>query len=310
MVVIGASHTFEAIQLEGETMRWYAPYGPNAMEDLLAGSTEQVGPFLQEGAAYTTSPLGSSTGWWVRAEGMRDIREAQGGKETSSSGWYINSDTYGLSFDAHEDIVIDRVKVRAELPGPRTIQLRTIQADVLAESTHNLAPGWNTVELGFAVPEGEGYALRAIGSQVNLWRDNAAGELEYPYAIGELATINSSTIANAAGLGYYYFFYDWEVSSQGILCKSDPTAAYVEVVDAIPGCTYSFAANFDPIASLDDGSCFLAGCLDPAAVNYNPEAVVDDGSCAVECASDLNGDGQIGAPDLLELLAVWGGVCE
>jgi len=87
-------------------------------------------------------------------------------------------------------------------------------------------------------------------------------------------------------------------------------AAIVEVVDAISGCTYSFAANFNPLASLDDGSCYLAGCLDPEAVNFNPDAVVDDGSCAVTCASDLNGDGQIGAPDLLELLAAWGGVCE
>lgn len=310
LAVIGTSHTFEAIQLEGETVRWYAPYGPNAMADLLAGTTDQVGPFVQEGPTFSTYPLGASSGWWVKAEGMRDIRTAQGGKQTSSSGWYIDSDTYGLSFDAHEDIVIDRVKVRAEVPGPRTIQLRSIQADILAESTHNLAPGWNTIELGFAVPEGDGYALLAEGSTVNLWRDNAAGELDYPYEIGELATIQSSTIANAAGLGYYYFFYDWEVSSQGFLCKSDPVAAYVEVVDAIPGCTYAFAANFNPTASLDDGSCFLAGCLNPEAVNYNPEAVVDDGSCALVCASDLNGDGQIGAPDLLELLAVWGGVCD
>ena len=63
-------------------------------------------------------------------------------------------------------------------------------------------------------------------------------------------------------------------------------------------------------ATLDDGSCYLAGCLDPEASNYNPQAVVDDGSCAVTCASDLNGDGQIGAPDLLELLSAWGGVCD
>jgi hypothetical protein len=50
--------------------------------------------------------------------------------------------------------------------------------------------------------------------------------------------------------------------------------------------------------------------LDPEAVNYDPQAVVDDGSCAVMCQSDLNGDGLIGAPDLLELLSVWGGVCD
>jgi len=78
----------------------------------------------------------------------------------------------------------------------------------------------------------------------------------------------------------------------------------------IAGCTYAFAANFDPQASLYDGSCFLQGCLNPEANNFNPLASVDDGSCVVSCDSDLNGDGQIGAPDLLELLSSWGTVCD
>ena len=125
-----------------------------------------------------------------------------------------------------------------------------------------------------------------------------------------MAKIHSTTIANAAGLGYYYFFYDWTIRSQGLTCSSDPVAALVEVVQGVSGCTYSFAANYNPVAVFDDGSCVLAGCLDPDAVNFDSQATVDDGSCAVQCASDLNGDGQIGAPDLLTLLSQWGGVCD
>lgn len=310
LAVTGTAHTFEPIQLEGEPMRWYAPYGPNAIADLLSGTTDQVGPFMQEGPTFTTLPLGSSTGWWVKAKGQRDIRTAMGGKETSSSGGFIGSATYGLAFDAHEDLVIDRVKVRAELAGTRTIQLLSIQADLLAQKTVTLSSGWNTVELDFAVAQGEGYRLMAAGENVNLWRDNAAGELTYPYPLGNMGEITGTTIPNAAGLGYYYFFYDWEVSSQPLVCESVPAAAWVEVVDEIPGCTYAFAANFDPLASLDDGSCYLSGCLDPMALNYNPNATVDDGSCTVQCTSDANGDGQIGAPDLLTLLAAWGSVCQ
>ena len=310
LAVTGTTYTFEPIQLEGEPLRWYAPYGPSAMSDLLAGTTDQVGPFILEGPSLTTAPLAATTGWWVRAMGRRDVRTAQGGKETSSSGGFIASDTYGLAFDAHEDMVLESVKVRAEIPGLRVIRLMSIQADVLAEATVMLAPGWNTVDLGFAVPEGQGYRLMAEGSNVNLWRDNAAGELAYPYPLGSIGTITGTTIPNAAGLGYYYFFYDWVVSSQPLECESDPVAALVEVVDVIPGCTYAFAENYNPSASLDDGSCFLAGCLDPTAINYNPDAVIDDGSCAVQCTNDANGDGQIGAPDLLTLLAAWGSVCE
>jgi len=47
------------------------------------------------------------------------------------------------------------------------------------------------------------------------------------------------------------------------------------------GCTDPFAMNFDPLANVDDGSCWynMSGCTDSTAVNYNPTASIDDGSC-------------------------------
>ena len=50
---------------------------------------------------------------------------------------------------------------------------------------------------------------------------------------------------------------------------------------ACTGCTDPSAFNFDPNASIDDGSCVpvLSGCTDPAAFNYDSNANTDDGSC-------------------------------
>ena len=45
------------------------------------------------------------------------------------------------------------------------------------------------------------------------------------------------------------------------------------------GCTDPFAANYDPNATADDGSCSYPGCTDPNAINYDPGANTDDGSC-------------------------------
>lgn len=47
------------------------------------------------------------------------------------------------------------------------------------------------------------------------------------------------------------------------------------------GCTDSTAENYDPNATVDDGSCNYAeyGCTDANATNFNPNATVDDGSC-------------------------------
>ena len=309
-VAVGGLHTFEPLVLDEAVLRWYAPYGPGALDDLLAGTTDQVGPFITESPTYLTPPLGATTGWWVRSEIQRDVRTAEGGKATSSSGGFINADTYGLQFDVHEPVVLDRVRMRAEFAGPRTVQLTQQGLGVIASKTVQLVAGWNEVELDFPIEPGEDYGLLAAGEDIGLWRDNVAVDMAYPYGVGELVTITGSTIPNAAGLGYYYFFYDWQVSSQGLTCTSPAVAAVVNVVDAIAGCTYAFAANFDPQATLDDGSCALAGCLDPAAPNFNPNATLDDGSCVLDCAVDLNGDGLIGAPDLLVLLGQWGGICE
>ena len=45
------------------------------------------------------------------------------------------------------------------------------------------------------------------------------------------------------------------------------------------GCTDPEVSNYDPFATIDDGSCCVDGCMDPKATNYNPNATCDDRSC-------------------------------
>ena len=52
----------------------------------------------------------------------------------------------------------------------------------------------------------------------------------------------------------------------------------------VPGCTIEIACNYDPAATLNDGSCdfiscLVLGCTDVAACNYDETATVNDGSC-------------------------------
>ena len=49
----------------------------------------------------------------------------------------------------------------------------------------------------------------------------------------------------------------------------------------VPGCTDSTAANYNPLATIDDGSCYayVYGCMDTTAINYYPGAQGDDGTC-------------------------------
>ncbi len=47
------------------------------------------------------------------------------------------------------------------------------------------------------------------------------------------------------------------------------------------GCMYQGAANYDPEAEEEDGSCKIYGCMDPNGLNYDQYANIDDGSCQV-----------------------------
>ena len=86
----------------------------------------------------------------------------------------------------------------------------------------------------------------------------------------------------------------------------------------IPGCMYDWACNYDVSANTDDGSCDIfscGGCTYEAAENYNASAIRDDGTCTgfegnADCPTDVDGDGTVGANDLLEILSIFGTSCE
>ncbi len=65
----------------------------------------------------------------------------------------------------------------------------------------------------------------------------------------------------------------------------------------ISGCTNSEALNYNPNATIDDGSCIILGCTDENAINYNPEATDDDNSCEYSIASMLDGNWNIALLD-------------
>jgi hypothetical protein len=77
------------------------------------------------------------------------------------------------------------------------------------------------------------------------------------------------------------------------------------------------ACNYNPSATIEDGSCdytSCAGCTYALAPEYNPLATIDDGSCTVDvidsCPEDLTGDGLVNTQDLLLFLGAFGGTCD
>lgn len=91
--------------------------------------------------------------------------------------------------------------------------------------------------------------------------------------LGEIVSGISSAIGFQASSGYRYMEKDGGV-----------------VPPAILGCTDSQATNYNPLATVDNGTCAYGsgggggdgsvwGCTDSLALNYNPSADSDNGSC-------------------------------
>ena len=78
--------------------------------------------------------------------------------------------------------------------------------------------------------------------------------------------------------------HNYSLTMMNDQCPTGYTGTYPACVPLVRGCTFPGAANFNPNATADDGSCKSAltvvnGCTNPGAVNYNPNAAADDGSC-------------------------------
>lgn len=256
------------------------------------------------GNSFDTPVLNTTTSYWVedvnQIGGLTGVG-GQAANDTNNGQFHTNS-SYWLLFDAETDIILDSVKVFAGNTGTRTVQLIDANNTVIEQAIINIPAGESYITLDFFVPEGTGYGLRTADGNPQLWRDAPDANLSYPYDVNGLATITSSSIEGANAQAYYYFFYDWHVSTPMTLCYGERTEVTVFVPD---GCTDPAACNYDPLAILDDGSCILPdGCTNEGACNYDPSAQCDDGSCTFPQSyfADSDGDG-FGAGPVIELCA-------
>ena len=80
------------------------------------------------------------------------------------------------------------------------------------------------------------------------------------------------------GIDYSYTFYD------------SFEECYESCFEIGEGCTYSVALNYNPNATIDDGSCLFPECIS-------------------ECTGDINGDECVTEDDILILLSSFGVIC-
>ena len=82
------------------------------------------------------------------------------------------------------------------------------------------------MQLDMFAPADGNYGLRILSGDPQMWRDAVGSNPAFPYDLGALGSITGT---NAGSSAYYYFFYDWEVSSPITWCEGPRTAVQVLV---------------------------------------------------------------------------------
>lgn len=194
-------------------------------------ATEPVGT----GNVFTTPVISETTTFYVENVSTYG-GTAEGGKTefASDEGGNLANGNFFLRFDAYEPFTLVSVDVKAQSAGDRSIQLVSASGQVVQETVVNIPAGEHTITLNFNVPVGTNHGLRCQqGTTPNLWRDkdlSTASPFGYPYALGASGAITGTTVSGADFDNYYYFFYNWQISSEVVECVSERVPVTVEVV--------------------------------------------------------------------------------
>lgn len=260
-----------------------------------------------EGSSYTSSFVfndGPSDHF-----GRTDGTDVAGGYNGQSGSWFIageDLDDNGGDLDPSKTMTFAPVDVT----GIASLQFRGLFAsgnpdngwddtDILRVEYNMDAAGWTTL---FA------FTTDAPGSNQGLYFDSD-GDM-----IGDIAMTPTFQVV-AVNIPATGSSLELRIFAQANSGGEQFAYDQIQVFDtgaAVNGCTDPTADNYDPAATMDDGSCIFSGCTDASALNYDPTANQDDGSCVFTLPNlvineiHYNGDDANGSPDAtVEFLEIY-----
>ena len=206
-------------------------------------SDSLITSFIDTGSSLTISTLNNSTTYYCRNE--YNFPNIFGGPNNNSfgGGGYYQGNRH-LVFDNYKPSKLVSVLVYANSDSIRHIELRNSSNLVLQDTLIFIpySPQGIRINLNFDLPVGNNLQLGVNGSNSDLFR-NENGAI-FPYNFSNCVSITGTN----ASLGYYYFFYDWEIEVQS--CYSNISQSNISV--------NSISINYDTL-SICLGDSVLVG---------------------------------------------------
>jgi hypothetical protein len=149
---------------------------------------------------------------------------------TKYNGNFVNG---GLLFEVYEPIILNQLTLFTDTVGSRMIDIFNEDMTFLYQQEVYLDEIENVVDLNVELPPDQ-YTM-TTNSDFNtqqygvinpyLWRSSQ--NIVFPYKYQGVMSINTSTF----GSDYFYYFYDWKVSTPDMYCGSDlvPATALLDL---------------------------------------------------------------------------------
>jgi len=261
-VALGEMAELEAV---GINLAWY---------DVSTGGSP-----LGYGNNFITGMVDTSQIFYVEDRNVTEGIIGEVGMETHMGSDYsgnLNANN-DLIFDALQAFTLDSVRVFTDFPGERKMILQDASGTELNSAIIDVPDGEAMVYVGMEIPEGTDLVMTtdAPTNQTSLGvggprLKRSSDGINYPYDFPEFASIKSSNF----GVEWYYYFFDWQISTPDRVCAGDriPVEVWLDVDVA----TIDFGKNNDVI------------------VFPNPT----DGNIAIQLNFDLQGAAQLRLTDL------------
>ena len=260
-ICLGDTALVEATPLSGGTIFWTAADGADlgSGSSLIFPTLTSTTVFAQE---WVESPLLSL--------GPEDNTFGGGG-------YFDGNDLRGIFFDVFSPFTLESVKVYADSPGERTIQVLIGEGGSVVHSlTLFLTTGEQVIDLGFSMEPGLQYYIKVTGDLVDLFRIND-GSPDYPYELPGIAALTGSNVSGSEQ-DYYYFFFDWIIREPA--CVSELVEVPV-TVNPLP------VVSVSNDTTILEGSSITLTAAGGIAYSWEPPTGLSDPTNATPLATPL-----------------------
>lgn len=186
------------------------------------------GTLIGSGSPWTTPYLTSDASFWCAEAAIPTVDSLYGGMDSPGTDWNSEGDpSFYPIFECYSPFQLRSVLVHATNAGTRTVGLVSWpNGNAIASQNFTLPAGASRIYLNWDVTPGT-YGLRMFGNNIGMTYNNVSGT--YPYPLGDVGAITSTTNGGSGATAYYEIFYDWEIFVTTYSCEGPRTQVDVTI---------------------------------------------------------------------------------